>query len=305
MKVIIDNRSEYSDVLGNYYGLSKHNDDSPDEVFFQGYDTSRNVALKKTFSDYTKKVYLNLESPCSLLTTQTSIEEHSFFTHVLSICPYTSEWLRDKIKTKFIVVPFPISLEMFKDVNTEKIYDVIYMGTLMNNDHRNIITTIKKHNHIFTSLVNYPTPHNPTHVNVNSKVKWDLLGQTKICVTINQAPFGLDKLKNIKSYDGWENNKALNRIHDGIVPQFKSRVTESMGLKTLNLVKRDEWNVIEEWFTPDVHFIYWDDFEDLDNKIKEISENFDNYKHIIDNAYEEVKKYDMDNIFNNLINNGD
>jgi spore maturation protein CgeB len=72
-----------------------------------------------------------------------------------------------------------------------------------------------------------------------------------------------------------------------------------MGLKTLNLVKRDEWNVIEKWFKPDVHFVYWDNKNDLKEKINYILKNYDQYQKIINDAYEEVKKYDIDYMYNN------
>ena len=303
MKIIVDNSGEYKDVMGDYYNLSKYDDSSTESVLFQGYNNARNKERKNKFLSYKKRVYLNLESPISFLTTKTTIEEQSYFTHVYTLCPYTVEWLKEKIDINFISIPFPISLDTFNQFNAnEKKYDVIYMGTLMNNFHYAIINCIKKYNHVFTSLFNYPLPYTPTHVNVDSITKWNLLSKSKISVCLNQAPFGLDKISNVKSYPNWQQHKAFSHIEYGIVPQIKSRVTEAMALKTLNLVKRDQWNVIEYWFKPDVHFIYWDNFYDLKEKINHIKENFDQYQEIINNAYNEVKKYDIDYLYLNVIN---
>ena len=50
-------------------------------------------------------------------------------------------------------------------------------------------------------------------------------------------------------------------------------------------MKRDPWNVVEHYFTPDEDFIYWDDNSDLKEKIDDISNNFENYETMIESAY--------------------
>lgn len=305
MKIVVNNIDEYNDVMGNYYNLSKYDDNSSDEILFQGYNTSRNDALKKLYSNYKKRAYINLESPTAFIGTTTNIEEQKYFTHVYNICPYTCEWANKKLETKFIPIPFPISLPTFENINSDnKQHDVIYMGTLINEGHYRVIDVMKKYNHIFTSLFNYPHRYKPTHVNIGSIDKWNLLANTKISICINQAQFKPNNIPNIKSYDGWETHKAFTNLESGVMPQMKSRITEAMGLRTLNLVKRDEWNIIEHWFEPNKHFIYWEDENDLNMKINEIINNFSKYQEIIDNAYEEVKKYDIDYIYENIINDG-
>lgn len=308
MKFIVDVSGEYKDVIIHYLinDLIKHDDNSSEEVFFLGYHTSCDMQLKNRFSNYKKRVYLNWEAPCAFVSSQTSIEDQKYFTHVYTICPYTSEWLNGKTNTKFIPIPFPISLNTFKDIlwNKEKEFDVIYTGTLFNSSYYDIINVMKSFKYIFTSLVNYSYPYNPTHVNVGCVDKWRLMSKSKISVCLNQAhyePSCAHCISNIKGYPGWEESRAFTQIHNGIIPQFKSRITEAMGLKTLNLVKRDEWNVIENWFKPDVHFIYWDNKEDLREKMAYIINNYGQFQHIIDNAYEEVKKCDIDYIYTNII----
>ena len=64
--------------------------------------------------------------------------------------------------------------------------------------------------------------------------------------------------------------------------------------KTLNLVYRDRWNVVEDWYTPDKEFIYFDNKQDLENKIQDILGNWDDYQYIINNAYNRAMKYTTD-----------
>jgi hypothetical protein len=58
-------------------------------------------------------------------------------------------------------------------------------------------------------------------------------------------------------YQNKKDNEAFKDLESGYIPQFKPRVIESMMCKTLVLVKYDKWNVIEKWFEPEKHFIYW------------------------------------------------
>jgi len=303
MKIIENLSEEYSDVIVNYLcsGLAKYNDDSTDEVLFLGYNTSHNAQLKNMYTNFNKRIYLNWEAPCSFVTTKSNIEEQKYFTHVYTICPYTSEWAKDKTNTQFIPIPFPINLNVLKDItwNKEKEIDVIYTGTLTHLNYYEMIDVMRNYNYAFTSLVNYQHPYNPTHLNISCIDKWKLLSKSKINLAINHAGFNAGNTENIRSYEDWEKHGAFNYISSGVMPQFKSRITEAMGLKTLNLVKRDSWNVIENWFKPDVHFIYWDDKNDLKEKIDYVLNNYNQFQQIIDNAYEEVKKCDIEYMYNN------
>jgi len=70
-----------------------------------------------------------------------------------------------------------------------------------------------------------------------------------------------------------------------------------MCTKTLNLVKRDPWNVIEKWFEEGKHFIYWDDISDLQEKLKDVAENYENYESIVDAAHKRVYNFEIDKMF--------
>ena len=93
---------------------------------------------------------------------------------------------------------------------------------------------------------------------------------------------------------------AFNNLDYNFMPQFKPRTIESMVCKAVCLVKKDPWNVIENWFEPDKHFLYWETYEELDSLIENIDSNYEDYSDIINNAYEEVKKYEILNIFERI-----
>jgi spore maturation protein CgeB len=56
------------------------------------------------------------------------------------------------------------------------------------------------------------------------------------------------------------------------------------------LVKRDPWNAIEFFYEPEKEFLYYDDEEELPGLIEKISSNWNDYKHIVDNAYDKAMK---------------
>ena len=94
----------------------------------------------------------------------------------------------------------------------------------------------------------------------------------------------------------WNTNEASSEVgKKNIFPQFKgARMHEAAISKTLNLVYRDRWNVVEDWYTPDKEFIYFDNKQDLENKIQDILGNWDDYQYIINNAYNRAMKYTTD-----------
>lgn len=300
MKVVIDTSGDYPDVVSSHYDLMKYNDDSSDIVLFQGYNSSRNNKLKSLYAKYPKRIYLNLESPTGMIATKTNFIEQSYFTHVYNICPYTAELFNKQGHTKHIPIAFPVPLDKFNHFDKE--YDVMYMGRLMPDlSYRAMIDVISSYKYVFVS----PEHHEKaTNTGISTQQKWDLLSKSKICVGINQASVRYDQFVNIKSYQGWETHPAFNMLdHSIMIPQFKSRVTEAMAAKSLLLMKHDRWNVIEEWFEPGKHFMYWHDINDLNELISDVVNNYDNYLEIINNAYEEVKKYDINSLMLNKFGN--
>jgi len=85
------------------------------------------------------------------------------------------------------------------------------------------------------------------------------------------------------------------------MPQIKSRFNEAAAAKTLNLVERDPWNVIEHFYEPNKHFIYFDDLNDLEEKIFEISVDWESYKHIAEEAHDHfINNYTTRHLYNRI-----
>ena len=57
------------------------------------------------------------------------------------------------------------------------------------------------------------------------------------------------------------------------------------------MVRRDNWNVIEDFYEPDKEFIYFDDEIDLSKKIDHILSNWDDYQVVIENAFNKSLSY--------------
>ena len=131
----------------------------------------------------------------------------------------------------------------------------------------------------------------------------DLISKSKISLASNLLYLNENQIKFCKqNYPDYKNHEGLIYIENGITPQFKSRVIEAAFCKTLNLIKHDQWNVVEKWFKPDEDFIYYYDKIDLQEKIEDILKNYDKYVKIIDNAHKKVFKYCIDEQVKMIIN---
>jgi len=151
---------------------------------------------------------------------------------------------------------FPFNKEMIPK-HEEKIYDVIYTGFANIPHVQKLTSIISKFNYRFVSFSNQTGKE--TNINATYAEKLKLVSQTKCSVVHNLLSSG--------------------------TPQLKSRPFESAFSKTLMLVLKDDYNVIEEWFTPDEDFIYFDTQEGLEELISETTKNYSNYTHIVENAY--------------------
>jgi hypothetical protein len=150
---------------------------------------------------------------------------------------------------------FPFNKKYIPEI-TEKIYSVIYTGFHGGEAHINeIIDTITQvPNYRYTSFSGDPRV---TNSNVMFLEKLKIISQTKVSVIHN----------------------VVNSS-----PQLKSRAFEAGFSRSLILAMKDEFGLIEDWFVPDVDFIYYEQGK-LKEKLEQVLQNYDSYKHIIENAY--------------------
>tara|TARA_Y100000310_G_scaffold270837_1_gene284860 strand:+ start:711 stop:1625 length:915 start_codon:yes stop_codon:yes gene_type:complete len=298
MKTVHDNRGEYHDVINSYYDLESYSNDNAKSVLFQGYSSSTSAEAKNAHLHYENRIYLNLESPCAFCSSSSFVEEQKFFTHTYTICPYTLKWLNKEIGIKGSAIAFPYSASCFSNLDlSNKDVASMYMGTIMCEDHESVLEIISRRSHFITSLSHHPKL---THRGISSFQKWDLLARVKTNAIINLCPIGEDHKKWIKGYKNFYTHEAFKKLEGNFIPQFKPRVIESMVCRAVCLVKKDPWNVIENWFVPDKDFIYWESPDELDQRIEDIDKNYENYTTILDNASKKVERFEIKNIIRQI-----
>jgi len=305
MKIIYNAQDDYQDVPHSYYDLYRFDDNSKKEIFFYGYNCSINDKLKMQYESYDRKVYYNWEAPCTFYCREDAVTSQLYFNEVYTLCPYTADYINYKYGniTKQTAIPYTIRCEKFSqyisDYNNKK-YDVLYQGQFIGLDHENMLQAMQKYKYAICSIG--PNSY-VTHFGLNTNEKMNLISSSKISLASNLLYLNDTQINYCKNfYPDYKKHEAFKHIDLGIVPQFKSRIMEASFCKTLNLVKYDYWNVIEKWFTPDIDFIYYYNFSDLEHKLQDIITNYDKYIPIIENAYKKVLMYDIDEQMKKIIN---
>ena len=69
------------------------------------------------------------------------------------------------------------------------------------------------------------------------------------------------------------------------MPQIKSRPIETAVNRCLMVVKKDPWNIQEDFFEPDKEFIYYNDKKELHSILEDVKINWKNYEQIVENAF--------------------
>jgi hypothetical protein len=138
-----------------------------------------------------------------------------------------------------------------------------------------------------------------THKSVDNKEKLRLITSSKISLVHNLLYPTKEHIDFIKTIPNWEGNEAFSLLDQEIVPQIKGRVFESALCKSLILCKKDQFNVIEHFFEPNKEFIYYED----EKQIQNILDNYDDYQHIIEAAYNKAQNYTTKAFFNKYLRN--
>lgn len=143
---------------------------------------------------------------------------------------------------------------------SEKKYDVIYTGFAPAGDHiRKILNVLPQFNYRW---VCFGGDGRITDQNVNYLTKLTRIAESRIDVCHGLVGNG--------------------------TPQTKSRYFEAAFCRSLNLMHWDQWKCIEEWFTPDVDFIYWKTEAELYDLIKDVRDNWDKYVPMVESAYQKA-----------------
>lgn len=221
------------------------------------------------------KVVLTLEEP-NFCTVGHHVDTFNKVNKVLTICPYTATTIQNR---KFVFFPFNQNLIPEEQ---KKIYDVIYTGSIQSTAVSDMINAMMDYNYVF---VNFNGDPRANHPKVSYKDKLNLYAKSKITICHNLLWPNSSDFPRYRAFLNADKNQAFSHLDHGIMPQIKSRVFEAAFSKSLILCAKDPWNVIEYFFEPNKDFIYYDDMGDLKEKLAEITKNYSNYTHIINNAY--------------------
>jgi hypothetical protein len=263
-------------------------------VFIPGPQVFTNVDI--TLLENNRIVYLELEEPNRFFVNETwfhHFDYDKYFSKVLSICPYTTYWLNTKYGTDNRSHTFiPINEETIPPP-VPKLWDIMYAGHVVSNAIAKDLAVISEFKYRFISNDNNPLVTNRAVCN-NEKLK--LISESKITLT-HSLLYPTDQHINfIKKLEGMEHNEAFCMLEKGVVPQIKGRTFEAALCRSLILCKRDYWNVIERYFKPDVHFLYYEE-NNLRDRIREILSDYDAYTCIVDEAYKKAQEYTVQSFF--------
>ena len=217
------------------------------------------------------------------------------FHKVLTLCPFTAEYLnkRQGVERR-VPIFFPFNEELTPP-KSEKRYDIIYTGHL---HPKPIMRDMKRISRFNYRLVSNSKHELVTDHGVGYEEKLRLISQSKITLTHNLLYPTLRHVLNVWKYPEWKANRAFPDIPRGLmglakrlltgpeieVPQLKSRIFEAAFCRSLILCKKDNFNVIERYFTPGEEFVYYEEGR-LVETVNKILANYDAYLPVIDRAY--------------------
>jgi len=307
-KVVRSKGGEYTDCIVSHFGFDQYSSNSKEKVFFWGWNALLDKQLQEKYKHYSHRIFLDTASPCAFLSSKDFIESASYFTKFYTICPITSEILNlNGINSEAICFPYPSKkFKKYSNVDFDsKKYDCIYYGQIHDFFYKPMIKTISNYNHRFTTISSHGLDRElaglVTNYNLTTEDKWSLINQSKSCVGVNllftkgRNPYVDHYIKNYNTTD-----KFVNMMLGDRMPQMKTRIVESAASNTLMLLYKDDFSIVEEWFKPNEHFVYWQDYQHLNEILYDISKNYSKYHGIIKNAKKHVEEYSIENFWRKI-----
>lgn len=278
-------------------------DESSDTAFFNGVEFIYDANLRDRYKEYTRRCLFAHWSPCEFMgeVNEFHIKAYEFFTEVYCVCPFTCKFMNEYFGyEKFKYVPYFYTNHTQMEYGN---YDTVssWFGSIHGADHINAINTISNFSYKFITSQQNTWMHHPyeyekcTHVNISTDDKLREISKCKSSLTFNKLYRSPSSI-----YNGQYNNismEAFNYWNSGELPQFKVRTHEIATCKSLILAFKDKWNLIEDFYTPNEHFIYFETFDELEDILEDVDKNFEKYIPIINNAFEKVKDYSVEKMF--------
>ena len=228
---------------------------------------------------------------------------------VLTVCPYTAEWLnwatgRVARGSVFLAVD-PVYTNTYVPL-AERLWDIAYVGSAT------APPVIRAMSHVFTRckyvwLRKQGRPEKWAEGKLQVKKnmpffkKMQLLSQSKMALVHNTLGFSPGQvleypcLQNHPAFANFFNATRLaywrSRFDKWIpTPQAKGRLFESAAAGSLMLVWRDAHRLVERWFVPGDDFLYWDTEADLQEIVNAVLANPSQYDHIARSAQAKMRE---------------
>ncbi len=320
MKIFKDLTNEIPDTNSHHWNFEPYESDDGN-ILAVGYNSLSHSKFNSYRRDqYSHVVLFNNWAPCEyaqrdLKKGVDSIHAEDEFDYVLTICPFTAAWRNlNSNKARYIYAFYPYSTAIVPPV-MEKKYDAIYHGGIHGKEHVMAMRAIMNTNYRYLSLDYGINPltrrylRYATDINLPFKKKVERIAECKISICFNLIHVSYKHYRNIMAYrstlnKGGELFEALNPFHlvknypwVGVLPQFKTRVHEAAISRCINLIYRDPWNIIEDYYEPDKEFIYFDNEADLRKKMNYVLQNWegDHIRSIVESAYQKAARYTSEN----------
>ena len=267
------------------------------EVIMNGAAWLYEKFLRDKYKDYDRRCLLAFWSPCEFTQKKDfyHFDDYEFFTEVYCVCPFTCKFMNDYYGyEKFKYIPYMFTNRSVTEFGNYDA-DCSWMGSIHGQDHIRAIEVMSEFKYKFMTSQRNTWMRHPyefekcTHVFLPNDEKLKQLSKCRSSLSFNMIYMSPASKKN--------NFDVFDRFDEGIMPQFKVRTFEIASCKSLLIVKRDPWNLIEDFFEPEKDFIYFDNFDELRDIIHDVSQNFENYQGIIDSAYERVQDFTAEKIY--------
>lgn len=222
-----------------------------------------------------------------------SIEQEDRYDYILTICPHVCK-NRNAIlektnkKCRYIYIAFPTSIAnipMYKK-DIDFIFTgnyIYYLDWIKNKTNIAIIGRHNKHS-------NMP--------NCSYRDKLMYTSRAKAAIIHQEFPLRPDQVQKLNSFQYKDSCVVL----ENTVSQQKARLTEAALSKCLLLVKRDPFNLIEDFY-PRNSFIYFNNSHELNSLLESVIQNYSKYIDMIEIAYEQAKNLCSTEALRNKIRN--
>ena len=288
--------------------LAALSDEESNQILLNGAAWLYDRNLREKYKDYDRRCLLAFWSPCEF-TSKTNFyhfDDYDFFTEVYCVCPFTCKFMNEHYGyEKFKYIPYMFTNRSVTEYGQYDA-DCSWMGSIHGRDHVRAIEVMSKFKYKFMTSQKNTWMHHPyeyqkcTHVMLPNDLKLQELSKCRSSLSFNMIYMSPASRKN--------NFDAFERFDEGIMPQFKVRTFEIASCKSLLLVKKDPWNLVEDFFEPGKDFIYFENFNELQAIIEDVSKNFESYQGVIESAFNRVQDYTVEKIYeyikqndNNLI----